>query len=92
MEYFHMNLLQSHAERCASCEPLLWNQMPASCRRGEFFEASILGDFIIKRDGYVYSVYTERGCPVRVEISSNYCATLTLLRQVHYRHLRGYFP
>jgi hypothetical protein len=82
VEYRHMNLLESHTERCAACEPLLRGRKPSPCRRGEVLEIFVLHDLIIEKDGYVYSVYKERGYPVRVEVSRNYWAVLALLRQV----------
>jgi hypothetical protein len=91
IEYLHINLLESHTERCAACERLLRNQMPSCCRRGEILEDLVLRDFVVRKDGYVYSVCTERGYPVRVELSRDYLAVRALLRQVDGRHIRGYY-
>jgi hypothetical protein len=83
-----MNLLESHIKRYAACEPVLRGRKQASCRRGEVLKIFVLHDLIIEKDGYVYSTYTERGYPVRIEISRNYWAVLALLEQVDCRRFR----
>ena len=88
IEYLHINLLENHAERCIACEPLLHDQMPSHCRRGEILETLVLRDFVVKQDGHIYSVHKERDYAVRVELRSHYWAVRALLRQVDGPHIR----
>jgi hypothetical protein len=84
-----MNLLESHVERCAICEPLLYNRKPPFCRRGCLLEDLVLRDLTLKKDGRVYSMEKERGYPVHVEVPYHYWAVAALLEQVDGRRIRG---
>jgi len=88
-EYLHINLLENHADRCMMCEPLLRNRVPSKCRRGEILEGLVLGHFVARRDGYIYSKRKERQCLVRVEMASHYWAVFALLQQVDGWRVRG---
>lgn len=85
-----MNLLENHAERCVTCEPLLYNRKPPFCRRGCLLEDLVLRDFIVKEDGRVYSTEKERGHLVRVEVPDQYYAIIALLEQVDHRRIRNH--
>jgi hypothetical protein len=84
-----MNLLESHADRCVACEPLLYNRKPHFCRRGCILEDLVLRDLMVKEDGRIYSTEREHGYLVRVEVPFHYWAVTALLEQVDRRRIRG---
>jgi hypothetical protein len=88
LEFLRMNLLESHADRCATCEPLLYNRKPPYCRRGCLLEDLVIRDLKVREDGRVYSTWREDGCLVRVEVPGQYLAVRALLEQVDGRIYR----
>jgi hypothetical protein len=82
LEYLRMNLLESHVERCATCEPLLYHRKTRFCRRGCLLEGLVIRDLTVKENGRIYSTERERGYPVRVEVPYQYWAVTALLEQV----------
>lgn len=85
-----MNLLESHTDRCNTCEPLLHNRKPAYCRRGRLLEDLVLRDLKLRRDGRIYSTEEEHGHLVRVEVPHHYWAVNALLEQVDRFRIRGH--
>ena len=83
-----MNLLESHADRCPTCELLLENRKPPYCRRGCLLEDLVLRDLTLQEDGRVYSTEKEHGYLVRVEVPRQYWAVTALLEQVDGRRIR----
>jgi hypothetical protein len=93
VEYFFMNLLEHHVERCEACEPMLYEKLPYDCTKGRILEKNILRNMGLTRDGRVCGRNDEWDCEVLVEVSSRYRAVLALLRQVYrpgnYERLHG---
>lgn len=82
-EILYMNLLEDHSERCVRCELLRHGIFPYEglCRRGRVLSHIILGIFVVKPNGRIYSSEDEFGVPTLIEISPYYWATHGLLRQ-----------
>lgn len=83
MEYFYMNLLEHHVDGCDACEPILYNKLPYDCIKGRLLEKNVSRNIWLGKDGRVYGRDNEWDCEVLVEVSRNYQAVLTLLRQVY---------
>ncbi|RAQ98954.1 hypothetical protein DDE82_008745 [Stemphylium lycopersici] len=90
LEYLRMNLLESHADRCTTCEPLLYNRKPAYCRQGCLLEDLVLRDLMLRKDGRIYSTEEECGHLIRVEVPYHYRAVNALLEQVDRFRIRDH--
>jgi hypothetical protein len=88
-EYFYMNRLEDHCDRCDSCGSLISGRFSADrCRRGSVLMNVVLRYLVIERNGKLYSTEDEYGLPVRIEVPRHYWAVHGLLRAFYPRHYR----
>jgi hypothetical protein len=90
VEYIHINLLENHTERCVICRPSLNGERHSNCRRGKYYQKLVLQDFVVGKDGHIYSFYNEKDHPVQVEIARHCWAVYAILQQVDRRPIREY--